>query len=164
MPAKPVKGYCHHPLKKPLDTEGVLLYQHTRTLEQQVLGIWELSMTQAWRDDQPIWRQIKDRVLSAILDGGIKEGEPLPSVRQVALDLQVNPLTVSKAYQELADDGLVERRRGLGMFVIDGARKGLSASERNTFLKEEWPVVVTRIKRLGLSAQELLKDIEGNGQ
>lgn len=121
-------------------------------------------MTQAWRDDQPIWRQIKDRVLSAILDGGIKEGEPLPSVRQVALDLQVNPLTVSKAYQELADDGLVERRRGLGMFVIEGARKGLSASERNIFLKEEWPVVVTRIKRLGLSAQELLKDIEGNGQ
>ncbi len=121
-------------------------------------------MTQAWRDDQPIWRQIKDRVLSAILDGGIKEGEPLPSVRQVALDLQVNPLTVSKAYQELADDGLVERRRGLGMFVIDGARKGLSASERNAFLKEEWPVVVTRIKRLGLSVQELLKDVQGNGQ
>jgi GntR family transcriptional regulator len=121
-------------------------------------------MSQAWRDDQPIWRQIKDRVLAAILDGGIKEGEPLPSVRQVALDLQVNPLTVSKAYQELADEGVVERRRGLGMFVIEGARKDLGASERASFLAEEWPLVVTRINRLGLSAQELLKDIEGHGQ
>jgi GntR family transcriptional regulator len=121
-------------------------------------------MTQTWRDDQPIWRQIKDRVLSAIIDGGIKEGEPLPSVRQVALDLQVNPLTVSKAYQELADEGLVERRRGLGMFVIEGARQGLTASERTVFLKEEWPIVVARIKRLNLSARELLQDIEGNGQ
>lgn len=121
-------------------------------------------MSQAWRDDQPIWRQIKDRVLAAILDGGIKEGEPLPSVRQVALDLQVNPLTVSKAYQELADDGIVERRRGLGMFVIEGARKGLSTSERAAFLKDEWPLVVTRIKRLGLTASDLIKDIEANGE
>jgi GntR family transcriptional regulator len=121
-------------------------------------------MSQTWRDDQPIWRQIKDRVLAAILDGGIKEGEPLPSVRQVALDLQVNPLTVSKAYQELADDGLVERRRGLGMFVIEGARKGLGTSERAAFLKDEWPLVVTRIKRLGLSTSELLKDIDAHGE
>ena len=119
-------------------------------------------MSQTWRDDQPIWRQIKDRVLSAILDGSIKEGEPVPSVRQVALDLQVNPLTVSKAYQELADDGLVERRRGLGMFVVEGARKSLSASERASFLKNEWPLVVTRIKRLDLSVGELLKSIEGD--
>ena len=121
-------------------------------------------MSQAWRDDQPIWRQIKDRVLTAILDGGIKEGEPLPSVRQVALDLQVNPLTVSKAYQELADDGLVERRRGLGMFVIEGARNGLSASERETFLTEEWPIIVTRINRLGLTVNELLTSLKGHGQ
>ena len=119
-------------------------------------------MSQTWRDDQPIWRQIKDRVLAAILDGGIKEGEPLPSVRQVALDLHVNPLTVSKAYQELADDGLVERRRGLGMFVIEGARKGLSTSERASFLANEWPLVVARIKRLGLTTSDLLKDVEGD--
>ena len=119
-------------------------------------------MSHTWRDDQPIWRQIKDRVLSAILDGGVKEGEPLPSVRQVALDLQVNPLTVSKAYQELADEGLVERRRGLGMFVVEGARKGLGNSERANFLKDEWPLVVTRIKRLNLSVSELLKNIEGD--
>jgi GntR family transcriptional regulator len=121
-------------------------------------------MSQTWRDDQPIWRQIKDRVLAAILDGGIKEGEPLPSVRQVALDLQVNPLTVSKAYQELADDGIVERRRGLGMFVIEGARKELGTSERAAFLKDEWPLVVTRIKRLGLTASDLIKDIEAYGE
>jgi GntR family transcriptional regulator len=119
-------------------------------------------MSQTWRDDQPIWRQIKDRVLAAILDGGMKEGEPLPSVRQVALDLQVNPLTVSKAYQELADEGLVERRRGLGMFVLEGARDGLSLSERTAFLEIEWPQVVARIRRLGLSAEDLLKDIEGH--
>jgi GntR family transcriptional regulator len=118
-------------------------------------------MSQTWRDDQPIWKQIKDRVLAAILDGGIKEGEPLPSVRQVAVDLQVNPLTVSKAYQELADEGVVERRRGLGMFVMEGAHKDLATSERATFLKDEWPLVVTRIKRLGLTVPELLKDIEG---
>jgi GntR family transcriptional regulator len=122
----------------------------------------EKPMSQTWRDDQPIWRQIKDRVLATILDGGIKEGEPLPSVRQVAVDLQVNPLTVSKAYQELADEGIVERRRGLGMFVLEGAQKGLSTSERAAFLRDEWPLVVTRIKRLGLSAKELLTDIEGD--
>jgi GntR family transcriptional regulator len=121
-------------------------------------------MSQIWRDDQPIWRQIKERVLAAILDGSMKEGEPLPSVRQVALDMQVNPLTVSKAYQELADEGLVERRRGLGMFVIEGARKGLSLSERTAFLETQWPDIVIRIKRLGLSTEELLKDIEGHHQ
>jgi GntR family transcriptional regulator len=125
-------------------------------------GKKESNMSQTWRDDQPIWRQIKDRVLAAILDGGMKEGEPLPSVRQVALDLQVNPLTVSKAYQELADEGLVERRRGLGMFVLEGARDGLSLSERTAFLEIEWPQVVARIRRLGLSAEDLLKDIEGH--
>lgn len=119
-------------------------------------------MSHVWRDDLPIWRQIKDRVLVAILDGGLKEGEPLPSVRQVALDLQVNPLTVSRAYQELADDGVVERRRGLGMFVMEGAHQGVSTSERDAFLRDEWPLVLTRIKRLGLSTKELLKDIEGD--
>jgi GntR family transcriptional regulator len=121
-------------------------------------------MTQAWRDDQPIWRQIKDRVLTAILDGGLKEGEALPSVRQVALDLQVNPLTVSKAYQELADEGLVERRRGLGMFVIEGVQKSLGSREREAFLNEEWPEIVARIRRLGLKPEDLLKKIEGGAQ
>ena len=118
-------------------------------------------MSHIWRDDLPIWRHIKDRVLVAIVDGGLKEGEPLPSVRQVALDLQVNPLTVSRAYQELADEGVVERRRGLGMFVVEGAQKDVSTTERDAFLRDEWPLVVTRIKRLRLSAKDLLKDIEG---
>jgi GntR family transcriptional regulator len=113
-------------------------------------------MTQTWREDVPIWRQIKDRMLTAILDGSLKEGDPIPSVRQVAVDMQVNPLTVSKAYAELADEGVVERRRGLGMFVIDGARATLLASEKAQFLKNEWPAIVERIERLGLSASDLL--------
>lgn len=119
-------------------------------------------MTEAWRDDQPIWRQIKDRVLVALLDGGLKDGEALPSVRQVALDLQVNPLTVSKAYQELADEGLVERRRGLGMFVIEGVRDTLFAKAREQFVTEEWPGIVARIRRLGLRPEDLLARIEGD--
>jgi GntR family transcriptional regulator len=113
-------------------------------------------MTQTWREDVPIWRQIKDRMLAAILDGSLKEGDPIPSVRQVAVDMQVNPLTVSKAYAELADDGVVERKRGLGMFVIDGARTTLLASEKAQFLKEEWPLILQRIERLGLTAGDLL--------
>jgi GntR family transcriptional regulator len=117
-------------------------------------------MTQDWREDVPIYRQIKDRVISAILDGSMKEGEAIPSVRTVAVDLQVNPLTVSKAYQELADEGIVERRRGLGMFVPEGLRARLGSSERDTFLKVEWPQIVDRIKRLGVDASDLLKNIK----
>jgi GntR family transcriptional regulator len=116
-------------------------------------------MTHAWRDDQPIYRQIRDRVIASILDGSLKEGEPLPSVRVVAVDLQVNPLTVSKAYQELADDGWVERRRGLGMFVIEGARNRLSLSEREQFLKQEWPGIVARIIRLDINPVDLINSI-----
>ncbi|MBU6318088.1 MAG: GntR family transcriptional regulator [Alphaproteobacteria bacterium] len=119
-------------------------------------------MAQTWRDDQPIWRQIRDRVVSAILEGGLKEGEALPSVRQVAMDMQVNPLTVSRAYQDLADENLVERRRGLGMFVVAGARARLGASEREIFLRDEWPGVVERIRRLGLSLEDLLKTTHGD--
>lgn len=113
-------------------------------------------MTETWRDDQPIYRQIRDRVIASILDGSLKEGEPLPSVRAVAVDVQVNPLTVSKAYQELADTGLVERRRGLGMYVTEGARKRLGVSERDQFLNNEWPNIVKRIERLELNASDLL--------
>ncbi len=113
-------------------------------------------MTETWRDDQPIYRQIRDRMIAAILDGSLKEGEPLPSVRAVAVDVQVNPLTVSKAYQELADTGLVERRRGLGMYVTEGAKQRLGVSEREQFLNHEWPQVVQRIERLELKASDLL--------
>ncbi len=113
-------------------------------------------MVQIWRDDQPIYRQIKDRVIAMILDGSLADGEPLPSVRTVAVDLQVNPLTVSKAYQDLVDDGFVERRRGLGMFVMAGAAVKLGASEREQFLSQEWPDIAVRIQRLGLDATTLL--------
>lgn len=121
-------------------------------------------MSPQWRDDQPIWRQIKDRMLAAILDGTLHEGEPLPSVRQVAVEFQVNPLTVSKAYQELADENVVERRRGLGMFVTSGARDAMQARERDLFLTNDWPDIAARIRRLGLSAKELLSRIEGADQ
>ena len=112
-------------------------------------------MVQEWNDSQPIYRQIRDRVVAMILDGVLKEGDPLPSVRNVATESRVNPLTVMKAYQQLADDGLVEKQRGRGMFVTDGARKLLLKGERERFLTEQWPDIVATIQRLGL-AEELL--------
>ncbi|HAI58489.1 MAG TPA: GntR family transcriptional regulator [Xanthomonadaceae bacterium] len=113
-------------------------------------------MSIAWNDSTPIYRQLKERVIAMVLDGELKEGDALPSVRQVAADFQLNPITVSRAYQELADQGLVEKRRGLGMYVIDGARESLLASERERFLSEEWPLVQARIDRLGLKPEHLL--------
>jgi GntR family transcriptional regulator len=110
-----------------------------------------------WTDTQPIYRQLKDKVVTAIMEGALVEGEALPSVRTVAVDLQINPITASKAYQELVMDGLVEKRRGLGMFVVDGARNKLMEAERDRFLNEEWPRVMETIRRLGLDADELLK-------
>ena len=122
-------------------------------------------MVQDWREDVPIYRQIKDRVIAAILDGSIKEGEAIPSVRALAVDLQVNPLTVSKAYQELADEGIVDRRRGMGMYVPEGLKDRLGSSEREQFLKTEWPPILQRIRRLGLSPAELLtSDNNGSNQ
>lgn len=114
-------------------------------------------MTPDWTDDQPIYRQLRDKVVAAIMDGSLPEGDALPSVRTVAVDLQINPITASKAYQELAMDGLVEKRRGLGMFVVDGARAKLLEDERERFLNEEWPRVLDTIQRLGFTAEELLK-------
>ena len=110
-----------------------------------------------WSDGAPIYRQLKDRVIAMMLDGVLKPGDALPSVRQVAAEYQLNPITVSRAYQELADEALVEKRRGLGMFVTDEAAKKLLTSERERFLQEEWPAVAERIQRLGLSAEELLR-------
>jgi GntR family transcriptional regulator len=112
-------------------------------------------MDSEWNDSQPIYRQIRDRVVAMILDGQLAEGDPLPSVRNVATDSRVNPLTVLKAYQQLADDGLVEKRRGLGMFVNSGTRDLLLSSERQRFLAEQWPEILATIQRLGL-APELL--------
>lgn len=120
-------------------------------------------MSIAWSDSTPIYRQLKERVVAMVLDGELKEGDALPSVRQVAADYQLNPITVSRAYQELADEALVEKRRGLGMYVIDGAREKLLASERERFLKEEWPQVLARIERLGLKPEQLLSTKPING-
>jgi GntR family transcriptional regulator len=113
-------------------------------------------MDREWNDSQPIYRQLRDRVVAMILDGVLKEGDPLPSVRNVAAEYRVNPLTVLKSYQQLADDGLVETRRGRGMFINVGARRLLLQAERRKFLGEEWPRVYATIQRLGLRAEELL--------
>ena len=109
-----------------------------------------------WNDRQPIYRQLRDRVVAMILDGVLKEGDPLPSVRTVAAEYRVNPLTVLKAYQQLVDEELVETKRGLGMFINDGACTLLLRGERRRFLEEEWPRVCATIQRLGLKAEDLL--------
>src|SRR4051794_18286678 len=113
-------------------------------------------MEREWNDSQPIYRQLRDRVVAMILDGVLKEGDPLPSVRTVAAEYRVNPLTVLKGYQELVDEGLVETRRGRGMFINDGARGLLLRGERQKFLTEEWPRIRETIERLGLRPEELL--------
>ena len=113
-------------------------------------------MEREWNDNQPIYRQLRDRVVAMILDGVLREGDPLPSVRTVAAEYRVNPLTVLKGYQELVNEKLVESRRGLGMFINSGARDLLLQAERQRFLAEEWPRVSATIQRLGLSAEELL--------
>jgi GntR family transcriptional regulator len=113
-------------------------------------------MDREWNDSQPIYRQLRDRVVAMILDGVLKEGDPLPSVRNVAAEYRVNPLTVLKGYQQLVDEQLVESRRGLGMFINTGARDLLLRGERQKFLAEEWPRVSATIQRLGLTPEELL--------
>ncbi len=113
-------------------------------------------MDREWNDNQPIYRQLRDRVVAMILDGVLKEGDPLPSVRNVAAEYRVNPLTVLKGYQQLVDEQFVESKRGLGMFVKAGARSLLLQGERQKFLAEEWPRVRETIQRLGLNAEQLL--------
>jgi DNA-binding transcriptional regulator YhcF (GntR family) len=118
-------------------------------------------MDREWNDSQPIYRQLRDRVVAMILEGVLKEGDPLPSVRNVAAEYRVNPLTVLKGYQELVDEELVESRRGLGMFVNTGAREMLLERERKNFLKERWPEIYATIERLGLKPEDLL---DGGGK
>src|SRR3954466_11600024 len=112
-------------------------------------------MSREWNDNQPIYRQLRDRGVHMILDGVLKEGDPLPSVRNVAAEFRVNPLTVLKAYQHLVDENLVEMKRGLGMFVKPGAREQLLKGERQKFLNEEWPRIAATIERLGITQKEL---------
>ena len=117
----------------------------------------EHRMQGEWNDRQPIYRQLRDRVVAMILDGVLKEGDPLPSVRNVAAEYRVNPLTVLKGYQELVDEQLVETKRGLGMFVTAGARNRLLQGERQKFLAQEWPRIAETIQRLGVTPKQLLK-------
>ena len=107
-------------------------------------------MDPQWDDSSPIYRQLRDRVVAMILEGILKEGDPLPSVRSVAADFRLNPLTVLKGYQQL-----VEKRRGRGMFVSTGARKALMKDERQRFLEDEWPRIYATIQRLQLTQDEL---------
>ena len=116
-------------------------------------------MDREWNDSQPIYRQLRDRVIALILDGVLKEGDPLPSVRNVAAEYRVNPITVLKSYQQLVDEGLLEKKRGLGMFIKPGARDLLLQGEREKFLTEQWPRVFATIQRLGLKPEELLKAV-----
>ena len=116
-----------------------------------------------WHNNAPIYRQLKDRIVGMVLDGLLKPGDALPSVRQIAADFQLNPITVMRAYQELADATLVEKRRGIGMYVTDGAREKLLVSERERFLREEWPQLLERIQRLGMNLKELMQAAKVGG-
>lgn len=124
-------------------------------------------MDPKWNEDLPIYRQLRDRVVDMILEGVLGDGDALPSVRNVAAEYRLNPLTVLKGYQELVDEGLVEKKRGRGMFVTDGARKQLTKDERQRFLDTEWPNVVATIHRLGLDTDALLQavpDVRDKGE
>ena len=116
-----------------------------------------------WHNNAPIYRQLKDRIVGMVLDGLLMAGDALPSVRQIAADFQLNPITVMRAYQELADATLVEKRRGIGMYVTDGAREKLLVSERARFLSEEWPPLLERIQRLGMNLKELMQAAKVGG-
>ena len=126
-------------------------------------GDWSL-MDADWNDDLPIYRQLRDRVVAMLLEGVIDDGDALPSVRNVAAEYRLNPLTVLKGYQELVDEELVEKKRGRGMFVLAGAREKVLADERRRFREEQWPDVVATMQRLGISPAELLADIDDSEQ
>jgi GntR family transcriptional regulator len=117
-------------------------------------------MSAHWNDSQPIYWQLKERTIAMILDRTLAEGDALPSVRTVASEFQLNPITVSKSYQALVDEGVVEKRRGLGMFVIEGARRKLVDSEREKFVTEEWPAMLKRIAQLGLKIENLPQSVQ----
>ena len=113
-----------------------------------------------WNDKEPIYRQLRDKLVELILEGVFQDGDPLPSVRQVSSEHRINPITVSKAFQLLVDDDLVEKRRGVGMFVVEGAREQLILDERERFITRDWPLIVARIQRLGLDPAQLVDQLE----
>lgn len=114
------------------------------------------SLEIIWNNKEPIYIQLRDKLVELIMDGVLLEGDALPSVRQISSEQRINPITVSKAMQILVDEGLVEKKRGLGMYVLSGAKEKLSTEERRKFLEQEWPQVAERIERLGLEINELL--------
>jgi GntR family transcriptional regulator len=116
-------------------------------------------MDPKWNEDAPIYRQLRDRVVAMILEGVLSDGDALPSVRNVAAEYRLNPLTVLKGYQELVDEGLVEKKRGRGMFVTEGARKNLLKDERQRFIEKEWPRIAATIERLGLDVEALVAGV-----
>lgn len=116
-------------------------------------------MSFEFKEDQPIYRQLRDHMARAIINGSMKEGDALPSVRTVAVDFQVNPLTASKAYQELVGEELVEKKRGLGMYIVEGARNKLLGAEQKQFLDNEWPAVLKRIQALEIDQNKLLASL-----
>jgi DNA-binding transcriptional regulator YhcF (GntR family) len=121
-------------------------------------------MDPKWNEDQPIYRQLRDRVVAMILEGVLGDGDALPSVRNVAAEYRLNPLTVLKGYQELVDEGLVEKKRGRGMFVNEGARKQLMKDERQRFIDKEWPTIVDTINRLELDLDQLVRESKRAGE
>lgn len=137
---------------------------NTHPPEHVHTGHLESIMERDWNDSQPIYRQLRDRVVAMILDGVLNEGDPLPSVRNVAAEYRVNPLTVLKGYQQLVDEQLVEKKRGRGMFINAGARDLLLQGERQKFLEAEWPKIVATIQRLGLQPAELLAASRGSSE
>lgn len=120
-------------------------------------------MDPKWNEDAPIYRQLRDRVVAMILEGVLSDGDALPSVRNVAAEYRLNPLTVLKGYQELVDEGLVEKKRGRGMFVTEGARKNLLKDERQRFVEKEWPKIAATIERLGLDVEALVAGVDQPG-
>src|SRR5262245_7876782 len=141
---------------------GTVNQSHTSQPTEYERGFLDSSnMDRDFNDSQPIYRQLRDRVVAMILDGVLNEGDPLPSVRNVAAEYRVNPLTVLKGYQQLVDEQLVEKKRGRGMFINTGARDLLLQGERQKFLAEEWPKIRATIQRLGLKAATLLAESGG---
>lgn len=114
-------------------------------------------MLEQWKEDQPIYRQLRDRVIELIIEGVFAEGDAVPSVRQISVDYSINHLTVSKAYQQLVEEGLLFKKRGVGMFVSEGAREQLLANERNKFLQDELPVMMRRMNKLGITSDQIVE-------
>ena len=140
---------------------GTVNQSYTSQPSDSHTGFMDLNMDRDFNDSQPIYRQLRDRVVAMILDGVLNEGDPLPSVRNVAAEYRVNPLTVLKGYQQLVDEQLVEKKRGRGMFINTGARDLLLQGERQKFLAEDWPKIRATIQRLGLKPATLLAESGG---